>query len=224
MIKGYETCERWALLIVVLAVLVVSGINPHDRFTWMLEVSWVVLGIPLLIFFQRRSSVTMLLTRLLALHAIVLIIGGYYTYELVPAGEWFSDLLGLKRNHYDRLGHLLQGFVPAVMIREIMLRQGVIKSRAWLIVLVTSVCLAFSAFFEMLEWWAALAWGQAANAFLGSQGDLWDAQWDMFMALIGALAALLLLGRLHDRAIKKLPVIESARGVSLSNPTQSSLE
>ncbi len=199
-----ESIERWVLLGVVALILAASGIRPHDRFTWVLEVSWVVVGIPVVVLVHRRAPLTMLLTRLLALHALVLIVGGFYTYERVPLGDWVKDWLGLERNHYDRLGHFLQGFVPAIMARELLLRRRVLGRGGWLFLFVTCICLAFSAFFEMLEWWAALAWGSGADAYLGSQGDVWDAQWDMFMALIGAVAALLLLSRVHDRQIAAL--------------------
>jgi putative membrane protein len=199
-----ESIERWALLGGVAGLLVASGIAPHDRFTWLLEVSWVVVGIPAAVLAQRRWSMTMLLARLLALHAVVLVIGGHYTYELVPLGKWFQDWFGLERNHYDRLGHFMQGFVPAILAREVLLRRGVLKRGFWLFLLVTCACLAFSAFFEMLEWWASLAWGEGARAYLGSQGDVWDAQWDMLMALVGAVVALLALGRLHDRELERM--------------------
>ncbi|MHC4917794.1 MAG: DUF2238 domain-containing protein [Planctomycetota bacterium] len=197
----WESIERWVLLGVVTCMLIASGIRPHDRFTWVPEISWVVVGIPVVVLVHRRAPLTMLLARLLALHAAVLIVGGYYTYELVPIGDWFKEWLGLERNHYDRLGHFLQGFVPAIMARELLLRRRVLARGPWLFLMVTSVCLAFSAFFEMLEWWAAAAWGESADSYLGSQGDIWDAQWDMFMALIGAVAAQLSLGRVHDREL-----------------------
>jgi putative membrane protein len=170
----------------------------------VLEVSWVVVGIPLVLVTHRRFPLTMLLTRLLALHALVLILGGYYTYERVPLGEWVKDWFDPERNHYDRFGHFMQGFVPAILAREVLLRRSPLRPGGWLFLTVTSICLAFSAFFEMLEWWAALAFGQSADAFLGSQGDVWDAQWDMFLALIGALTAQLALGALHNRAVAAL--------------------
>jgi putative membrane protein len=200
----WKSMERWILLGAVVVLLIESGIRPVDRFTWVLEVSWVVVGIPAVLLVHRRAPLTMLLARLLALHAVVLIVGGHYTYEKVPLGKWVSDWLSLERNHYDRLGHFLQGFVPAIMARELLLRRKVLERGGWLFLFVTCICLAFSAFFEMLEWWAALAWGSGADAYLGSQGDVWDAQWDMLMALIGAITALLLLSRVHDRQIAAL--------------------
>jgi putative membrane protein len=184
-------------------ILILSGISPHDRLTWLLEVSWVIVGLPLVILTRRKFPLTPLVYRLLFLHAIILIVGGYYTYERVPLGQWFEQIAGLHRNHYDRLGHFAQGFVPAMLAREVLLRRSPLRPGRWLFGLVVSVCLAFSAFFEMIEWWAALIWGQAADAFLATQGDPWDTQWDMFMALIGAIAAQVLLHRAHDRQLER---------------------
>lgn len=196
--------EPLALLAVAVAALGISAIAPHDRVTWLLEVAPVLLGIPLLVATYRRFPLTPLLYRLLLLHALILIVGGYYTYAKVPAGYWVQDFFGLGRNHYDRLGHLAQGFVPAILAREILLRRSPLVPGKWLFFLVVSVCLAFSAFYEMLEWWTALAGGEAADAFLAAQGDVWDTQWDMFLALIGAIASQLLLARSHDRALARL--------------------
>jgi putative membrane protein len=141
---------------------------------------------------------------LLAIHALILIVGGHYTYEKVPLGFWVRDLLGLARNHYDRLGHFAQGFVPAILVRELLLRTSPLERGGWLFALTTATCLAFSACYELIEWAAALAMGQAAAAFLGTQGDPWDTQWDMFLALVGAVVAQLLLARVHDRALSRL--------------------
>ncbi len=148
---------------------------------------------------------TPLAYRLIFLHAAILMLGGHYTYAEVPLGFWVRDALGLSRNHYDRLGHLAQGFVPAILAREILLRKTPLKPGPWLFFLVTCVCLAISAFYEFVEWWAALASGEAASAFLGTQGDVWDTQWDMFLCLLGALAAQLTLSRVHDRQLAALP-------------------
>ncbi len=191
------------LLAIVAAVLVWSAIGPRDRFTWWLEVAPVLIGAPMLIATSRRFPLTPLLYWLLAAHAVVLIIGAHYTYAEVPAGFWVSDALGLARNHYDRLGHFMQGFVPAILARELLLRTSPLRGR-WLPVLVTCACLAFSAFYELIEWWTAAATGEDATAFLGTQGDPWDTQWDMFLALIGAIAAQLLLSRWHDRQLARL--------------------
>ena len=196
--------EPLALAAICTAALVISGIEPYDRATWILEVGPVVLGVPILAATFRRFPLTPLLYRLLLIHALILILGAHYTYAQVPIGYWVQDALELGRNHYDRLGHVAQGFVPAILGREILLRCSPLRPGKWLFVLVVSVCLAFSAFYEMLEWWVALVAGQAADSFLATQGDVWDTQWDMFLALIGASTSLLLLGRAHDRALAKL--------------------
>lgn len=189
------------LLAAVLVVLAWSGIAPKERGTWLMEVAPVLVVLPLLVATRRRFPLTPLLYVLIALHAVVLCVGGHYTYAEVPAGFWFRDLLGLSRNHYDRLGHLFQGFVPALVARELLLRQTPLRPGGWLFALGTSVALAVSALYELVEWLAAVILGQGADAFLGTQGDPWDTQWDMFMALLGAVAAQLLLARLHDRQI-----------------------
>jgi len=196
--------ELPALLAVVAVALVVSGIRPYERGTWLLEVAPVLLGAPLLVITHRRFPLTPLLYRLLFAHALILIVGGHYTYARVPLGFWVQDLFDLGRNHYDRLGHLAQGFVPAILAREILLRTSPLRPGRWLFFVVTCVCLAFSAFYEMLEWWAAIIGGDSAESFLGTQGDVWDTQWDMFLALLGALGSQLLLGRAHDRALQNL--------------------
>jgi putative membrane protein len=195
---------EWILLGTVLAVLFWSGIDPHDRFTWLLEVAPVLIGLPIVIATRRRFPLTPLLYVLLAVHAVILMVGGKYTYAEVPAGFWVRDWLGLARNHYDRLGHLAQGFVPAILAREILWRRSPLRGSRWLGFVVVSICLAFSAFYELIEWWTAAATGEAAEAFLGTQGDPWDTQWDMFLALLGAISALVLLRRVHDRQLASL--------------------
>jgi putative membrane protein len=196
--------EPLVLLAVAAAALIVSGVAPHDRVTWWLEVLPVLVGAPILIATYRRFRLTPLLYRLLLVHALILILGAHYTYARVPLGFWTQDLFDLARNHYDRLGHFAQGFVPAILAREILIRRSPLAGSRWLFFLVVCVCLAFSAFYELTEWWTALAGGSAAGAFLGTQGDVWDTQWDMFLALTGALSAQLLLGRWHDRQIAEL--------------------
>jgi len=198
--------EPFVLFAATAALLVWSGIAPYDRLTWVLEVSWVIAGLPVLVATYRRFPLTPLLYRLLFLHAAVLIVGGYYTYARVPAGFWVSDLFDLSRNHYDRFGHFLQGFVPAILMREILIRRSPLAGSRWLPVMVVSVCLAFSAFFELIEWWAALIYGGEATAYLATQGDVWDTQWDMAWALAGAVIALLTLSRVHDRELARLGV------------------
>jgi len=184
--------------------LVVSGIRPYDRATWLMEVGPILIGVPILLATARRFPLTPLVYRLILLHALILILGGHYTYARVPPGFWVQDLLGLARNHYDRLGHVAQGFVPAMIARELLLRSTPLRPGKWLFVLVASVALAVSACYEFIEWWAALLGGEAATDFLGTQGDPWDTQWDMFLALIGALSAQLLLARRHTRELAAL--------------------
>lgn len=195
--------EPLVLLALTGVALVASGIRPYDRLTWFLEVFPVLVGAPILVFTYRRFPLTRLVYRLLFVHALILILGGHYTYARVPLGEWARDLFGLARNHYDRLGHVAQGFVPAILAREILLRTSPLRRGGWLFFLVVSVCLAVSAFYELVEWWAALAGGEASDSFLGAQGDIWDSHWDMLLALMGAIASLLLLGRAHDRALAR---------------------
>ncbi len=196
--------EPALLLAATIAALVASGIAPYDRLTWALEVSWVVVALPLLVATRRFFPLTPLLYRLLFLHALILILGGYYTYARVPLGFWAAELFGFARNHYDRFGHLAQGFIPAILAREILVRRSPLAGSRWLPFLVASVCLAFSAFFELIEWTSALVLGADAAAYLATQGDPWDTQADMLCALLGASAALALLSRLHDRQLGKL--------------------
>jgi putative membrane protein len=181
--------EPLVLLVGGLVLLAWSGLHPYDRFTWLLEVAPILLAVPMLVATRRRFPLTPLAYRLIFVHALILMVGGRYTYAEVPLGFWVKDTLGLARNHYDRLGHFAQGFVPAILAREILLRKTPLRRGAWLFFLVTAVCLSISAVYEMIEWWTALATGEAATAFLGTQGDPWDTQWDMFLALIGALTA-----------------------------------
>jgi putative membrane protein len=190
-----------ALAAACAVVLAWSGILPKDRFTWFLEVAPALAAAALIAFLYPRWRFTPLVLALVAVHAAILMVGGKYTYAEVPAFNWLRDQFGLTRNYYDRVGHLAQGFVPALVAREILLRRGVLKPGGWLFFLVTCVCLAISACYEFVEWWVAVATGEAAEAFLGTQGDVWDTQWDMFMALVGALAAQLLLSRRHDRQL-----------------------
>ena len=192
------------LLGTVLVLLIWSGIAPRDRFTWLLEVVPVLIGIPILLATFTRFPLSPLLYTLLSFHAAILIVGGHYTYAEVPLGFWMRDAFGLARNHYDRVGHFAQGFVPAILARELLLRLSPLRVGKWLFFLVVCVCLAFSAFYELIEWWVAAATGTAAEAFLGTQGDPWDTQWDMFLALIGAILAQLLLSHRHDRQLAEL--------------------
>ncbi|MDP1924180.1 MAG: DUF2238 domain-containing protein [Thiobacillus sp.] len=198
--------ENSLLVALTLMALTASGIAPYDRLTWWMETLPVMLGLPLLFASRRSFPLTQLVYRLLFVHGLILLLGGHYTYARVPVGFWVQDTFELARNHYDRLGHLAQGFVPAMLTREILLRQTPLKPGGWLFFLTTCVVLAFSACYEFTEWGAALAMGGDADAFLATQGDVWDTQWDMFLALIGALAAQLLLSRRHDRALGRLAI------------------
>lgn len=190
--------------IAVLVALVISGIKPYDRATWWMEVAPVLIAAPILAATYRHFPLTTLLYCLIAIHALVLILGGAYTYARVPLGFWLQDWFGFERNPYDRIGHFMQGFVPAILAREILLRTHSVRTKKMAAFLSACVALAFSAFYELLEWWAALALGQGAHEFLGTQGDPWDTQADMFLALIGAGSALVLLSRIHDRQVQAL--------------------
>ncbi len=181
-----------------------SAIKPHDFFTWLLEVIPVLIGLPVAFAVQRRFPLSGLLLVLLWLHSVILIVGGHYTYARVPLGDWAMQWFGWPRNNYDKLGHFAQGFVPAILVREILLRASPLKGSKWVGFLVVSVCLAFSAFYELLEWAVAELSGAAADDFLGTQGYAWDTQSDMALALVGAVAALLLLARAHDRSMGKV--------------------
>jgi putative membrane protein len=195
---------RKALLVMVLAVLVWSGVWPHDRFTWFLEVAPVLIAIPILLLTAKGFPLTPLVCVLLAIHACILMVGGKYTYAEVPLGFWVSQVMGWTRNNYDKLGHFAQGFVPAIVAREILLRRSPLHRGKWLTFIVICICLAISATYELVEWRTAVATGGAADAFLGTQGDPWDTQEDMAMAGIGAIVALLTLSRVHDRQLERL--------------------
>lgn len=193
--------EPLVLLAIGTGVLLLSGVSPYDPMTWVLEVFPILLGVPILIATGPRFPLTPLLYRLLFLHALILMLGAHYTYARVPLGFWMQDLLGLARNHYDRIGHLAQGFIPAILVREVLLRRSPLVPGRWLFFLVVCVCLAFSACYELIEWQAAVIAGERADAFLGTQGDVWDTQWDMGLALLGALAAQVLLARAQERQL-----------------------
>jgi putative membrane protein len=199
--------EPLALLGIGAALLVWSGIEPADPTTWVLEVFPIFIAVPLLLATARRFPLTPLAYRLIFVHALILMLGGHYTYAQVPIGFWMQRVFGFTRNHYDRIGHLAQGFVPAIISREILIRRSPLRPGKWLFFIVLSVCLAISACYEFIEWWSALVGGSAADAFLGTQGDPFDTQADMFMALIGAFAAQVLLARLHDRQIAEIATL-----------------
>jgi putative membrane protein len=198
--------HAWLLggLLALGAALVASGWQPYDRLTWLMEVAPVLLVVPLLLATRRAYPLTSLLYALIFVHALILILGGAYTYARVPLGFWLQDLFELGRNPYDKIGHFAQGFVPAIAAREILLRGAFVRGRAMLAFLVICVVLAISASYELIEWAAALALGQGADEFLGTQGDPWDTQSDMFLALIGGTSALLFLSWPHDRQLARL--------------------
>ena len=193
--------ERWLLAGATVLALAASFAIAGDRLSWLLETVWAMVGLALVAWKWNAFPLTRLLCWLLALHALVLIHGGAYTYALTPGGFWLQDLLGTERNPWDRLGHWMQGFVPAILARELLLRLTPLRRGGWLVYLVLAAALSFSAFFELIEWWAALVYGADADAFLATQGDPWDTQWDMFLCLCGAATSLLLLSRWHDRQL-----------------------
>ncbi len=196
--------KRFHLLLVTsyLAVFLWSMINPHDYFTWFLEVLPAVIGLIILFIIYPRFRFTNLVYVLIFFHAIILTIGGHYTYAEVPLFNWLQEIFNLDRNYYDRLGHFAQGFVPAMVAREILVRKNIIKNNRWLFFMTVCICLAISALYELIEFAVALLTGASAEAFLGTQGDVWDTQWDMLFALLGAISSLLLLQRQQDKALK----------------------
>lgn len=193
-----------AWLAAFFGVLAWSAWNPHDYPTWWLEVAPALIALVVLAATRKRFPLTPLAYWLILFHAVVLMVGGHYTYAEVPAGDWLKELVDGERNNYDKLGHLAQGFVPAIVAREILLRNRVIGRRGWLSFLIVCVCLAIAAIYELLEWWVALLSEEAAESFLGTQGYVWDTQSDMFLAGVGAVLALSILGRFHDRQLQKI--------------------
>jgi putative membrane protein len=192
------------LLLLGLVALALSAVRPYDWTTWWLEVAPVVVALPILLLSYQRFPLTPLVYWLIFVHALILIVGGHYTYARVPLGLWVQEVFDFSRNHYDRLGHVAQGFVPAMITREVLLRRSPLSRGGWLFFLSTCVALAISALYELIEWWAALVGGAAADEFLGAQGDIWDSHWDMALALAGALVAQILLARLHDKQLAGL--------------------
>jgi putative membrane protein len=186
----------------LVVVFVWSASFPLQRLIWWLEVAPVLIALPILFFTHKCFEFTRLAYVLILVHAIILLIGGYYTYAEVPVFNWLRDAFDLSRNYYDRLGHFAQGFVPAIIAREILLKQSPLEKGRWLFFITCCICLSISAVYEFVEWWVAVYEGSAADAFLGAQGDVWDTQWDMFMALIGSIFSQILLGNLHDRQLK----------------------
>ena len=201
------------LTLIWLFGLLLSGYAPYDRPTWFLEVAPALIVLPALWLTKDRFEFTALVYALITLHGLILMLGGAYTYARVPLGFWMQDWFDWARNDYDKIGHFAQGFVPAMVARELLIRVGQIKPGRLLAFLVVCICLAISAFYELVEWWSALLLGSGADEFLGTQGDPWDTQSDMFFALIGALCALILLSRLHQRAIFKIKTVKETRHV-----------
>jgi len=191
-------------LFIYFGVLVWSGINPKDYFTWFLEVLPALLGLVIMAVTYKKFRLTQLTYFLILIHCVILMIGGHYTYAEVPLFDWIKDVFELERNNYDKVGHFAQGFVPAIITREILIRKAIVSTKGWMNFIVPCICLALSAFYEFIEWWVALFSGQSADAFLGTQGYVWDTQSDMALALLGAILALLFLSRYHDRAIGQI--------------------
>ena len=195
---------KYIWLVIYFLVLIWSALEPKDQFTWFLEVVPALIGFVILLVTFKKFPLTPLLYTLILIHMVVLMVGGHYTYAEVPLFDWIKEVLDQSRNNYDKVGHFAQGFIPAILAREILIRKNIIQgTKSWLNYIILSIVLAFSAFYELVEWWVALATGEDAEAFLGTQGYMWDTQSDMMYALIGAVAALILLSRLHDRQLKR---------------------
>jgi len=196
---------KYIWLAIYFSVLLWSADSPKDQFTWFLEVIPALIGLIILAVTFKKFPLTPLLYTLILIHMIILMVGGHYTYAEVPLFDWVKEILDQSRNNYDKVGHFAQGFTPAILARELLIRKNIVEgSKIWLNYIILSIVLAFSAFYELIEWWVALATGEDAEAFLGTQGYMWDTQSDMMYALIGAVAALILLSRLHDRQLKNV--------------------
>ena len=198
------SAKSYLWLGIFFGVLIWSAIEPKDRLTWLLEASPAIIGLIILVKTRTKFPLTSLLYTWILLHCIVLMVGAKYTYAEVPLFDSISVMFGWERNNYDKVGHFMQGFVPALLTREILIRKQVVHSSGWMLFIITSICLAFSAFYELIEWWAALLFEQDADAFLGTQGYVWDTQSDMLYALIGAISCLFILRRIHDRQLNSL--------------------
>jgi len=192
------------LLVLLIPVYLWSFVCPADRYTWVLEMLPVIIGLLILVPTYTRFRLTNMTYTLIWIHAVVLLVGAHYTYAEVPLFNWIQNVFDLSRNHYDRLGHFVQGFVPAIIAREVLIRTSPLKNSKWLPITVISMCLAFSAIYELLEWAVAVISGTAAEAFLGTQGDVWDTQKDMALCLVGSVVSLILLSRWHDRQLAKI--------------------
>jgi len=203
----WNTIVGKVLAAIVIVFLIVSGIAPQDRFIWLLEVSWVIVGLGVLGYVQRKGiRLSMPLKAALFIHALILIYGAWYTYELTPLGQAMSTLFGFQRNHYDRLGHFAQGFFPAMLYREVLIRAQAVAGKGWRELFIAALAMAFSALFEIIEFAAAMIFGAASNAYLGSQGDIWDAQWDMVYCGLGAMVCIVFFSTWHSRQVERLGV------------------
>ncbi len=195
-----------ALLISEFVILIGSLIFSNDRFTWILEVFPILLALPVLVITYSRFQLTNFVYSIIVVHSLILAVGGIYTYAKVPLGFWMQDWFGFARNHYDRIGHFAQGFFPIIIVRELLLRTAPLIKSKWLIAISIAFCLAISAFYELIEFWYAILADESAESFLGSQGDIWDAQWDMFFALIGSIMSLLLFSKIHNKSLKRFGI------------------
>ena len=196
---------KYIWLAIYFPILIWSAVSPKDQFTWFLEVIPALIGLVILAVTYKKFPLTPLLYALILIHMVILMVGGHYTYAEVPLFDWIKEVLDQSRNNYDKVGHFAQGFTPAILARELLIRKNIVEgSKIWLNYIILSIVLAFSAFYELIEWWVALATGEDAEAFLGTQGYMWDTQSDMMYALIGAVVAIVLLSRLHDRQLKNV--------------------
>ena len=195
---------KYLWVIIFFAILIWSGINPKDYFTWFLEVLPALIGIIILAVTYNKFRLTKLAYSLILIHCIILMVGGHYTYAEVPLFDWIKNHFDLARNNYDKIGHLAQGFIPAIIAREILIRKEIVKRDNWLSFIVVSICLAISAFYELIEWWVAELTGESAEAFLGTQGYVWDTQSDMALALFGAIFSLVAFSKIHNKQLKKM--------------------
>jgi putative membrane protein len=198
--------KYYILLVLFFVGLVGSAINPHDYFTWILEVFPAIIGLLVLALTFNRFRFTTLTYTLILVHCYILFIGGHYTYAQVPVFNWLRDVLHQSRNNYDKIGHFMQGFVPAMIVRELFIRQQVIRSKKWLAVLTVSVCMGISMLYEFLEWFVSMFSGESGDSFLGTQGYIWDTQSDMLFATIGAICMVLLLGNIQNKQINKMAI------------------
>ena len=205
---------RDAVILLLTLFLIRSGVSPNDRVVWVLETFWVMIPLALWPIWLRRKPATVTVFSVLIAHAVVLIVGGIYTYSMVPIGAWVQEWMGRPRNDYDRLGHFMQGFAPVLLWREVFIRGQIVRRGAWLGVIVVGMCLAFSAFFELLEFAGALFAGQAGVEFLGAQGDIWDVQWDMTFCLAGSLLGLFTLGYIQDRELRREAILRGRAAVT----------